>query len=152
MSTRAAKFNARVIREFREYGGRVGGAFEGTPLLLLHHTGAESGASRVNPVGYLRDGGRYVSFASNGGASRDPIWVGNLRAEPRTSIEVASETIDVVAGPERAPPKAAGRSFVARRRSRAPEGAGSRCWSAATVQARLTSSVRRERCLLLNVL
>ena len=86
MSTRAAEFNARVIREFREYGGRVGGAFEGTPLLLLHHTGAESGASRVNPVGYLRDGGRYVIFASNGGAPRDPIWVGNLRAEPRTSI------------------------------------------------------------------
>ena len=98
MSTRAAEFNARVIREFREYGGRVGGAFEGTPLLLLHHTGAESGASRVNPVGYLRDGGRYVIFASNGGAPRDPIWVGNLRAEPRTSIEVASETIDVIAG------------------------------------------------------
>src|SRR5205085_11667323 len=88
MSTRAAEFNARVIREFREYGGRVGGAFEGTPLVLLHHTGAESGASRVNPVGYLRDGGRYVIFASNGGAPRDPIWVGNLRAEPRTSIEV----------------------------------------------------------------
>ena len=98
MSTRAAEFNARVIREFREYGGRVGGAFEGTPLLLLHHTGAESGARRVNPVAYLRDGGRYVIFASNGGAPRDPIWVGNLRAEPRTSIEVASETIDVVAG------------------------------------------------------
>src|SRR5437588_7999073 len=97
MSTRAAEFNARVIREFREYGGRVGGAFEGTPLLLLHHTGAESGATRVNPVGYLRDGGRYVIFASNGGAPRDPAWVGNLRAEPLTSIEVGSETIDVVA-------------------------------------------------------
>src|SRR5947209_4328156 len=101
MSTTAAEFNARVIREFRESGARVGGPLEGTPLLLLHHTGAESGARRVNPVAYLRDGGRYVIFASNGGAPRDPIWVGNLRAEPRTSIEVASETIDVVAGQAR---------------------------------------------------
>src|SRR5436309_12560252 len=97
MSTRATEFNARVIREFREYGGRVGGAFEGTPLLLLHHAGDESGAARVNPVGYLRDGGRYVIFASNGGAPRDPAWVGNLRAEPLTSIEVGSEPIGVVA-------------------------------------------------------
>jgi deazaflavin-dependent oxidoreductase (nitroreductase family) len=97
MSTTAAEFNAQVIREFRECGGRVGGVFEGTPLLLLHHTGAESGASRVNPVGYLRDGESYVIFASNGGAPRDPVWVGNLKAGPLTSIEVESETIDVVA-------------------------------------------------------
>lgn len=97
MSTTAAEFNAQVIREFRARGGRVGGVFEGTPLLLLHHTGAESGASRVTPVGYLRDGRRYVIFASNGGAPRDPAWVGNLGAEPLTSIEVGSETIDVVA-------------------------------------------------------
>ena len=51
MATTAAEFNAQVIREFRAHGGRVGGVFEGTPLLLLHHTGAESGATRVNPVG-----------------------------------------------------------------------------------------------------
>ena len=57
MATTAAEFNAQVIREFRAHGGRVGGGFEGTPLLLLHHAGAESGATRVNPVGYLRDGG-----------------------------------------------------------------------------------------------
>jgi deazaflavin-dependent oxidoreductase (nitroreductase family) len=97
MSTTAAVFNAQVIREFRARGGRLGGVFEGTPLLLVHHARAESGATRVNPVGYLRDGGRYVIFASNGGAPRDPAWVGNLRAEPVTSIEVGSETIDVVA-------------------------------------------------------
>jgi deazaflavin-dependent oxidoreductase (nitroreductase family) len=97
MSTTAAEFNAQVIREFRGRGGRVGGVFEGTPLLLLHHTGARSGASRVNPVGYLRDGERYLIFASNGGAPRDPAWVGNLRGEPVTRIEVGSETIDVVA-------------------------------------------------------
>ena len=57
MATTAAEFKAQVIREFRARGGRVGGVFEGTPLLLLRHAGAESGATRVNPVGYLRDGG-----------------------------------------------------------------------------------------------
>ena len=34
-------------------------------------------------------------FASNGGAPRDPAWVGNLRAEAHTRIEVRGETIDV---------------------------------------------------------
>jgi deazaflavin-dependent oxidoreductase (nitroreductase family) len=38
-----------------------------------------------------------VIFASNGGAPRDPAWVRNLTREPLTSIEVGSETIDVVA-------------------------------------------------------
>jgi deazaflavin-dependent oxidoreductase (nitroreductase family) len=97
VSITAAEFNAQVIREFRARAGRVGGVFEGTPLLLLHHTGAQSGASRINPVGYMRDRGRYLIFASNGGAPRDPAWVGNLRGQPLTSIEVGSETIDVVA-------------------------------------------------------
>jgi deazaflavin-dependent oxidoreductase (nitroreductase family) len=71
--------------------------WEGTPLLLLHHTGAKSGASRVNPVAYLPDDARYVIWAANGGAPRHPAWYQNLKMHPNTSIEVGSETIDVVA-------------------------------------------------------
>jgi deazaflavin-dependent oxidoreductase (nitroreductase family) len=106
MSKTPAEFNADVIDEFRANAGRVGGMWEGTPLLLLHHSGAESGMSRVNPVGYLRDNGRYVIFASNGGAPSNPAWYRNLNAQPNASIEVGSETIGVVAqaatGEERA--------------------------------------------------
>ena len=97
MSTTAAEYNAKVIDEFRASEGRVGGMWEGTPLLLLHHTGARSGVSRVNPVGYLPDEPRYVIFASNGGAPSNPDWYHNLKAQPTTRIEVESETIDVVA-------------------------------------------------------
>ena len=97
MSTTAAEYNAKVIDEFRANKGRVDGMWEGTPLLLLHHTGARSGASRVNPVGYLPDEPRYVIFASNGGAPSSPDWYHNLKAQPTTRIEVESETIDVVA-------------------------------------------------------
>jgi deazaflavin-dependent oxidoreductase (nitroreductase family) len=93
----AADYNAKVIDEFRASGGRVGGIWDGTPLLLLHHTGAKSGVSRVNPVGYLADAPRYLVFASNGGAPRNPGWYHNLKAQPNTQIEVGSETIDVVA-------------------------------------------------------
>src|SRR6266480_2727199 len=72
MSATAAEYNAQVIDEFRGDEGRVGGIWEGTPLLLLHHTGARSGASRVNPVGYLADESRCVIFASNGGGRATP--------------------------------------------------------------------------------
>ena len=97
MSTSAEDYNAKLIVEFRANDGRVGGVWEGTPLLLLHHTGAKSGASRVNPVGYLPDPPRYLIFASNGGATSNPDWYHNLKAQPNTSIEVGPETIDVLA-------------------------------------------------------
>jgi hypothetical protein len=42
-------WNASVIDEFRANEGRVGGMFEGAPLLLLHTTGAKSGEERINP-------------------------------------------------------------------------------------------------------
>ncbi len=97
MSTSAADYNAKLIDEFRANDGRVGGVWEGTPLLLLHHTGAKSRANRVNPVGYLPDAPSYVIFASNGGAPRNPDWYHNLKARPSARIEIGSETIDVVA-------------------------------------------------------
>ena len=98
MSTSPADFNAQVIEEFRANDGRVGGPFEGSTLLLLHHTGAKSGTSRINPLVYMADDGRYVIFASKGGAPTNPDWYHNLKAHPDTRIEVGTDTIDVVAG------------------------------------------------------
>ena len=43
-------FNEANIAEFRANGGKVGGQFEGFPLMLLTSTGAKSGADRVNPM------------------------------------------------------------------------------------------------------
>ena len=95
MST--ADFNTQVINEFRENGGRVGGMFEGMPLLLVHHVGAKSGTERVSPVAYLEDGGRYAIFASKAGAPDHPAWYHNLMAHPETKVEVGDRTIEVVA-------------------------------------------------------
>jgi deazaflavin-dependent oxidoreductase (nitroreductase family) len=97
MSTSPADFNAQIIDEFRANEGRVGGMFEGTPLLLLHHTGAKSGKRRVNPLVYQSDGGRYVVFASKAGAPTNPDWYHNLKAHPNITVEIGSDTIDVVA-------------------------------------------------------
>lgn len=97
MSTTPNDFNAGVIEEFRANGGKAGGIFEGKPLLLLHNVGAKSGTRHVTPLVYLDDDGRHVIFASKGGAPNNPGWFHNLKAEPNVSIEVGSDTLDVVA-------------------------------------------------------
>ena len=98
-------FNAKVIAEFRANEGRVGGMFEGMPVVLVHHRGARTGTERVNPLVYLEDGERYVIFASKAGAPTNPGWYYNLKADPETEIEVGSERIAVsvseAAGEER---------------------------------------------------
>lgn len=95
MSTTPADFNAQIIDEFRANEGRVGGMFDGSTLLLLHHTGAKSGAERIVPLVYLGDGERYIIYASKAGAPTNPGWYHNLVANPDTEIEVGSETIPV---------------------------------------------------------
>jgi deazaflavin-dependent oxidoreductase (nitroreductase family) len=88
-------FNDDIINEFRANHGKVGGNFEGAPLLLLHHKGAKSGKSYVAPVVYLpKDGVSYI-FASAAGADEDPQWYRNLLADPHTEIEVGDETVAV---------------------------------------------------------
>ena len=97
MSSSGQDFNAQVIEEFRASSGHVGGMLEQMQLVLLHHVGARSGTSYVTPLAYLADGGRYVIFASKAGAPDNPAWYHNLKANPRTQIEVGTETVDVVA-------------------------------------------------------
>jgi len=91
-------WNDNIIKEFREHEGKVGGGFEGRPLLLLHHRGARSGTEHVNPLAYqdLGDGAVAV-FGSKGGADSNPDWYHNLIANPQARIEIGTETRDVVA-------------------------------------------------------
>ena len=84
-------WNSNIIQEFRTNEGKVGGPFDGAPLLLLHTTGARSGEERINPMMYLADGDRLVVFASKGGAPTNPDWYHNLVANPELEIEVGTE-------------------------------------------------------------
>jgi deazaflavin-dependent oxidoreductase (nitroreductase family) len=87
-------WNQRVIQEFRANGGRVGGNFEGAPMVLVHHRGRTSGKEYVNPMMFLADEDSpeavYV-FASKAGAPTDPDWYRNLVAAGEGSIEVGAE-------------------------------------------------------------
>jgi deazaflavin-dependent oxidoreductase (nitroreductase family) len=88
-------WNAGIITEFRKNRGKVGGMFEGSPLLLINHTGRRTRKIRINPVMYLKDGDRYLVFGSKGGADTHPDWFHNLKAHPDVQIEVGDQKIDV---------------------------------------------------------
>lgn len=88
-------WNRKIIEEFRSNDGRVGGQFEGAPMLLLHHKGRRSGTERVNPMMYQAVGPHFAVFASKAGAPTDPDWYRNLVANPDTTVEVGTETVPV---------------------------------------------------------
>jgi deazaflavin-dependent oxidoreductase (nitroreductase family) len=85
------EFNEQNIEEFRRNGGKVGGQFEGFPLLLLTSTGARSGAQRVNPVAYFDIDDKIYVVGSAAGRENNPAWVHNIRANPRVSVEIGSQ-------------------------------------------------------------
>ena len=95
-------WNQKIIEEFRANGGKVGGPFEGAPMVLLHHIGARSGTERVTPLVYFPDGDRMLIVASAAGAPKSPDWYHNLRADPHVKVEVGTETVAVTA--EELPP------------------------------------------------
>ena len=90
-------FNTQVIEEFRANAGRVGGNFEGAPMVIITTTGAKSGQPRTLPLVYLPDSDRVVIFASKAGAPTNPDWYHNIVANPNLTVEVGSETYDAVA-------------------------------------------------------
>ncbi len=90
-------WNVGIIDEFRANDGRVGGVFEGAPLLLLHHVGARTGTERVSPLMYQAVNGSFAIFASKAGADTNPDWFYNLLANPQTKVEVGIDTQTVLA-------------------------------------------------------
>jgi len=85
-------WNTKIIEEFRANEGRVGGSFQGAPMLLLTTTGRRTGERRTNPMMYMADGDRLLVFASKGGAPTNPDWYRNLVSDPKVTVEVGTES------------------------------------------------------------
>jgi deazaflavin-dependent oxidoreductase (nitroreductase family) len=98
-------FNANLIEEFRANHGKVGGPFEGRPVVLITTTGAKSGRKLTIPLVYLQEGDKRYIFASKAGAPTNPDWYHNLVANPAVTVEIGDETYEaqakVITGPER---------------------------------------------------
>ena len=101
-------WNTQIVEEFRANEGRVGGPFEGAPMILVHHRGRRTGRELLVPLMYLpheTDRDTLYIFASKGGAPVHPDWYHNLLAAGETTVEVGTETFSVtvkeVTGDER---------------------------------------------------
>ena len=90
-------FNAALIEEFRANGGKVGGRFEGRPVVLVTTTGAKSGRKLTIPLVYLQEGDHRYIFASKAGSPTHPDWYHNLVANPTVTVEVGTETYEATA-------------------------------------------------------
>ena len=81
------------VELYESSGGTKGTTLRdtGLPVILVTHTGNKTGAIRKTPLMRVKDGDGYVLVGSQGGAPEDPVWVHNLRADPR--IELRDETV-----------------------------------------------------------
>jgi deazaflavin-dependent oxidoreductase (nitroreductase family) len=94
----ANDFNTKIIEEFQANEGRVGGPLAGATMILIRHIGAKSGIERVSPLACsLQADGRFAIVASNGGSPTHPDWYYNLKANPRITVEVGTQTLTVLA-------------------------------------------------------
>lgn len=88
LSTMAAKVITRIhIALYRRTGGKLGGRFRKSPVLLLTTTGRRSGKPHTTPLLYIDDANRKVVVASYGGADQHPAWYQNLLAHPEVTVQ-----------------------------------------------------------------
>lgn len=83
---------------YRRTGGKLGGRLPGWPsarILLVDHTGAQSGLRRTSPLMFHEDGGVVAVVASKGGQPTHPAWFHNLVANPDTTIQIGPEIREV---------------------------------------------------------
>ena len=93
VSERELTWNERILQDLRAHGGRsTTPPFENSNLLILTTIGAKTGTPRTSPLGYTRDGERYVVVGSNSGNPENPEWLANVRANPIVTVEAGGET------------------------------------------------------------
>ncbi len=81
------------VELYESSGGTKGTTLRdtGLPVIIVTHIGNKTGAIRKTPLMRIKDGDSYVLVGSQGGAPKDPVWVNNLRANPK--VELRDETV-----------------------------------------------------------
>ena len=96
------------VEEYEGSGGTLGTTLRdtGLPVVVVTNVGARSGKVRKTPVMRVEHQGKYLAVGSKGGAPQDPLWVHNLRANPRIELQDGPVKQEMVAreisGAERA--------------------------------------------------
>jgi deazaflavin-dependent oxidoreductase (nitroreductase family) len=85
-------WNDALMADFRSHAGQITqGRLAGSKMLLMTSIGARTGQPRICPLGYHRDGERYVIVGSNNGKDVQPSWLANVTKNPLVTVEVGTE-------------------------------------------------------------
>jgi len=83
---------------FRTSRGRLGARLVGMDVVMITTVGARSGKRRRTMLTVpVRDRGRLVLVASNGGNPHEPDWCANLRADPEVEVMDSGRTARMIA-------------------------------------------------------
>jgi len=83
---------------YKKTDGKVAGKFlKGALVALVTTIGRKIGEPRVVPLLYLREGDRVVLVASQGGSAKHPLWYLNLRANPKVTIQIKDQVLNLTA-------------------------------------------------------
>lgn len=87
-----------LIADIRANEGRpTSGPLKGHPLLVMMSTGAKSGQARRAILTYTREGDDYMVAGTKGGSPEDPLWVENVRVNPKVTVEIGTRTFPATA-------------------------------------------------------
>jgi deazaflavin-dependent oxidoreductase (nitroreductase family) len=77
------------VEQYEGSGGTQGTTLmdTGLPVVIITNRGARSGKIRKTPLMRVEHDGRYAAVGSKGGAPANPVWVYNLRADPRVEVQ-----------------------------------------------------------------
>lgn len=96
------KQTERILATGTTDGVRV----RGKPVVLVRMRGARTGKVRLVPLMRVEHDGSYAIVASKGGSPDNPVWYGNVRANPDVTVQdgtgTRSYTAREVSGDERA--------------------------------------------------
>jgi deazaflavin-dependent oxidoreductase (nitroreductase family) len=85
------------VELYEATNGVEGGTLEGKPVVILTHWGARSGKIRKTPLMRMTEGDTYVVVASDGGATANPAWYYNIKAQPWVRLQDGAKVMDLVA-------------------------------------------------------
>jgi len=93
----ASDWVAEHTRRYVESGGEDGHYWRGVPTLVLTTRAASPATFGAMPSSTASTATTNVVVASKGGDDHHPLWYLNLLAEPKASIQVGADIIDVTA-------------------------------------------------------
>jgi F420H(2)-dependent quinone reductase len=82
---------------YESSGGERAGDIQGMPVVVLTSIGAKTGKLRKTALMRVEHDGQYAVVGSLGGAPKHPVWVYNLRKDPRVELQDGPEKHDYVA-------------------------------------------------------